>query len=71
MANLEFDADRIRVEAIREFAEELKACTETEYYRDVETGSTFIYRTVTVEDIDRLADEMVKSPTREEQQYDS
>lgn len=52
------DAARIRAEAIREFAEELKARSESEWYRDVETNQIIIYRTVTIEDIDDLVDAM-------------
>ena len=52
------DTARIRAEAIREFAEELKARTDTEWYHDVETGAIIIYRTVDVDDIDALVAEM-------------
>lgn len=52
------DAARIRAEAIREFAEELKARAETEYYHDAETNRIVIYRLVYVDDIDDLVAEM-------------
>jgi hypothetical protein len=52
------DAARIRAEAIREFAEELKARSETEYYHDVETNRIVTYRLVYVDDIDDLVAEM-------------
>lgn len=48
------DAARIRAEAIREFAEELKARSESEWYHDVKTNQIIIYRYVVIEDIDDL-----------------
>jgi hypothetical protein len=52
------DIDRIRAKAIREFADELKARSETEFYHDIETGHTYVYRTVDTDDIDDLVAEM-------------
>lgn len=45
------------LEAVKAFAEELKAKAETEYYYDVETRHTYIYRTVDLDDIDDLVKE--------------
>lgn len=52
------DAARIRAEAIREFSEELKARSETEYCHDVETNRIVIYRIIYVDDLDDLVAEM-------------
>lgn len=52
------NAARIRAEAIREFAEELKARAEAEYYHGVETNRVVIYRIVYTDDVDDLVAEM-------------
>lgn len=49
----------IRAKAILDFADELKSRSETEFYYDVETGHTYIYRTVDIDDIDSLVAEMI------------
>lgn len=58
---------RIRAEAIREFAEELKALSETRWYHTIETGRIIVYQIVYVDDIDDLVAEMTREPTRKEQ----
>ncbi len=52
----------IRAKAIQDFAEELKARSETEFYYDCETGP-HTYRLVYIDDIDDLVAEMTGEAT--------